>query len=140
MKWARGGPGASSLEIETDSAGSWHFRLDGLAVSAGLADRFRPISGLEPPPVSLKMTILPKGAAGRRGFSSVVGAGTAELRIEGWLEEEVVGGVARADAAGLLRFLADAGSADPLAAAAAMGLHYDQAGQDADRTSWPEPQ
>ncbi len=132
--------GASSLEMEADSAGSWHFRVDGLTVSAGLADRFRPTSGLVPPPVSLEMSILPPGPSGRRRFSSVVAAGTAELRIEGLLGGQGAGRITRADAVGLLRFLADAGSADPLASAAAMGLHYDQAGQDADLASWPEPQ
>ena len=131
--------GAGSLEIEADPGGAWHLKVGGLAVSAGLADRFRPISGLAPPPVSLEMSVMPEGPSGRRAFNSLVRGGTAVLRIDGWLGGRGEGGVTRADAAGLLRWLADAGSADPLASAAAMGLHYDQDGQDADRTSWRGP-
>ncbi len=128
------------LEIRSDSNGTWQIIADGVALSSGLASRFRPIAGLEWPPLSLSLSVDPI-RGGRRNFTASLDAGPAAISVEGW--SEAGSGplsVTAVEAAGLLELLKDAGAIDPLAAAARMGLYYDQASQEADMIRSAQPQ
>ena len=130
---------AARVESDVGVDGTWGILIEGLVLSRHLRGRFGLVSDFELPPVAVRMTFEP-APAGRRSYSALISGHDASLTIGGWLE---VGGssgrVTNVKATGVLDFLAAAGSTDPVAVAAGIGLFYDEASQDGDslRSSSP---
>lgn len=123
---------ADLLEFGNGPGGRWMIRIDRLAVSRGLTGRFRALEGLGLPPVTVSVSFEPR-SGGRWLYTVQIDAAPASFRIDGWVEAGRGAVVVReVEAQGLLGFLASAGSMDPLAAAARMGLFYGDAEQEAD--------